>query len=649
MATYAEGYSGYTGGSGQSAEFRLRGVIERTDVSIANNTSTVRVRYWVESKSGAFNFNSFHSMWFDGVNIAQWNDPRSVGWQSSVLVADTTRTITHSADGSRGVGAGMGFSNPITGSMSLDVVLYLDTIPRSTTPDWSGAFTTSVAKTINLPRASAGFTHDVYYKFGSNARQTIATGAGTSASWTPQDSLATNFINAASGSGIIQVVTKNGSTIIGTKDVGFTLNLNSSIKPTVDTVLWDDDNPTVKSNIGAFVQSISLVKGSVSSTGVYASTISTERLVINGTAIPEGSTLQVGATGTITASGEAVDSRGRLGSKTANFNVLPYSPPVVTNFLVARSNSVGTLQDDGAYLKLTLEVSATGLVVSAVEKNALSIVVKTRPKNGAWTTRQTIQPGLSYNSSVLISGGAIYLPATSYSVRVELGDRTGSSYLAETTVATGTVTLDLNGTNVGIGKFNEQGALDVAGDGYAENWRASENIYVGSAVLCPVGSVFEWYTGDIPLGYLLLNGQAVLRSIYPKLFALWGVTFGAGNGTTTFNVVDRRGRVGVGVSSDTEFNSLGKTHGAKTHKLTASQLPSHQHGFIAGSHSFLWGQNGSGVVHQNSGQIQAGAPPSNNMMTLQNSWNKTNNDGGGNAEHNNIQPSIASHFIVRAM
>lgn len=474
MATYAEGYSGWTGGAGQFAVFRLRGVVERTGVSIENNTSTVRMRFWVESGNGSFNYNSSHSLWFDGANIAAWSENRSLGTNSSILVADATRTITHNADGTRTVGAGFIFSNAITGTINLDVSLTLDQIPRATDPTWSGNFEAGAAKTITLNRASTSFTHDVAYTFGSVGYTNIGTGVGTSVSWTPPLSLLQQIPNATSGTGTIRVITKSGTTTIGTKTKTFTLTAPASAVPTVSQVLWDDDNTTVKTNIGAFVQNLSLIKGAVTASGYEGSTITTERVVVSGSTIPEGTAFKVTTSGTITASGEAVDSRGRVGSLAANFGVLAYTPPAVSTFSVYRTDSSGVAQDDGANLRMLLNTSTTGLTVGGVQKNSLTITVRTKPvSSGTWTTRNTINAALSYSTPVQITGGAVYLATTSYDVEVTVADKTGSSYVVQTTVPTGSVTLDMNGTNVGVGKFHENGKLDVAGDIYSSGAKVS--------------------------------------------------------------------------------------------------------------------------------------------------------------------------------
>lgn len=57
----------------------------------------------------------------------------------------------------------------------------------------------------------------------------------------------------------------------------------------------------------------------------------------------------------------------------------------------------------------------------------------------------------------------------------------------------------------------------------------------------PAGAVFHFAMPSVPTGYLECNGAAVSRSTYATLFAAIGTWFGAGNGSTTFNVPDLRG------------------------------------------------------------------------------------------------------------
>ena len=58
----------------------------------------------------------------------------------------------------------------------------------------------------------------------------------------------------------------------------------------------------------------------------------------------------------------------------------------------------------------------------------------------------------------------------------------------------------------------------------------------------PIGTIISFYTNNVPSGYLECNGAAVSRTTYADLFSIIGASYGAGNGTTTFNLPDYRGQ-----------------------------------------------------------------------------------------------------------
>lgn len=145
----------------------------------------------------------------------------------------------------------------------------------------------------------------------------------------------------------------------------------------------------------------------------------------------------------------------------------------------------------------------------------------------------------------------------------------------------------------------------------------------------PAGVIVEWGSATAPPNWLLCEGQAVSRATYASLFAAIGTTYGAGNGSTTFNLPDFRGRVPVGRdASQSEFDVLGESGGAKTHTLTVAEMPSHTHLDITGFGVSV--PNGSyyGVAsHDSAGQTGA---------------------TGGNGPHNNLQPYRVVSFIIKA-
>lgn len=92
----------------------------------------------------------------------------------------------------------------------------------------------------------------------------------------------------------------------------------------------------------------------------------------------------------------------------------------------------------------------------------------------------------------------------------------------------------------------------------------------------PVGTVLPFAGSVAPNGYLLCDGSPVSRTTYANLLAAIGTAYGGGDGTTTFNLPDMRGRVPVGKNTGT-FNALGKTGGEETHVTTVNEIPAHGH------------------------------------------------------------------------
>lgn len=146
----------------------------------------------------------------------------------------------------------------------------------------------------------------------------------------------------------------------------------------------------------------------------------------------------------------------------------------------------------------------------------------------------------------------------------------------------------------------------------------------------PIGTITSFAGTTPPSDYLLCDGTAVSRTTYSDLFAIIGTTYGAGDGSTTFNLPNLKGRVPVGYdSNDTDFNAIGKTGGEKTHTLTIDEMPSHNHQQTLGGEITTTDQvAGAGVIGKENQSLTA-------------------NTGGGQP-HNNLQPYIVYNFIIKA-
>lgn len=162
----------------------------------------------------------------------------------------------------------------------------------------------------------------------------------------------------------------------------------------------------------------------------------------------------------------------------------------------------------------------------------------------------------------------------------------------------------------------------------------------------PAGSIIQWAGSTAPANWLFADGAAVSRTTYASLFAAIGTTYGAGDGSTTFNVPDLRGRVAVGKNSGT-FGTLGATGGAETHALTGMQIPpipvNNMAGTAGNGDNFVYGTGGSlggwgiglGANNVGTSLVWASAAEDNNI-------NRTA------TPHNNLQPYIVTNYIIKA-
>lgn len=206
--------------------------------------------------------------------------------------------------------------------------------------------------------------------------------------------------------------------------------------------------------------------------------------------------------------------------------------------------------------------------------------------------------------------------------------------------------------------------------------------------LVPTGMIMPYAGGGSgPSGgeWLFCYGQAVSRTTYAALFAVIGVTYGPGNGTTTFNVPDLRGRAvagldnmgGVAASRLPAATAAGWSGGAATHQLVTGEIPSHTHTAStasngththtastdsAGSHQHTLQQQvltagGSGVQTSFSTNFGGALPTTDvqgshtHTVTVDSAGAHTHgvtvDAAGGGGAHNNVQPTLALNYLIK--
>lgn len=203
--------------------------------------------------------------------------------------------------------------------------------------------------------------------------------------------------------------------------------------------------------------------------------------------------------------------------------------------------------------------------------------------------------------------------------------------------------------------------------------RLTNDSFAIAPVNFPTGCVLDFAGDTAPNGWLLCYGQAVSRTEYAGLFATLGETYGSGDGSTTFNLPDYRGRVLVGKDnmggsaagrmtslalSVGDGNTLGSNGGAQTHTLSEAQMPQHTH--IQNSHNHAQQQHRHAISSRENGATSdttrilgentGGAIKSTNsdFVTAVNiAETATNQQTGSSSAHQNTQPSIIANKIIK--
>ena len=159
----------------------------------------------------------------------------------------------------------------------------------------------------------------------------------------------------------------------------------------------------------------------------------------------------------------------------------------------------------------------------------------------------------------------------------------------------------------------------------------------------PVGTVMPTALSNAPVGWLLCYGQAISRASYASLFNAIGTTYGSGDGTTTFNLPDLRGRVVAGkdnmggtaasrLTSPVAGSTLGAVGGSQSHAIVISEMPSHSHNINIGA----YGTGGAGYETPLGSGSQSYVYAGQGMSPV----------GGGGA-HNNVQPTLVLNYMIK--
>ena len=266
------------------------------------------------------------------------------------------------------------------------------------------------------------------------------------------------------------------------------------------------------------------------------------------------------------------------------------------------------------------------------------------------------------HSSFTGAEGEVTVDTTNDTLRVHDGTTAGGVRLAKLSEAGLSAIANLSA----LGNVSGASAVPVAIDIKDEDAMTSNSAtalatqqsikaYVDSNAGMPTGTVSAFAGSAAPTGYALCDGSAVNRTVQAALFSVIGTTYGIGDGSTTFNLPDLRGRVVAGLGESllgATADELGDDNGlianTKEHTLLETELPAHDH-FTLNNNA---GNSGNSVDTTNSASFstsfggdssyQMAAPTADPVANI-----GLSSETGGGLAHPNVQPTIILNYIIK--
>lgn len=274
--------------------------------------------------------------------------------------------------------------------------------------------------------------------------------------------------------------------------------------------------------------------------------------------------------------------------------------------------------------------------------------------------------------AIATGGTSTAYTVTSYQVFNSLANMNGH-IIAFTPHTTNGATVTLNVDGLGAKPLRQAPSVElvagvlVQGSPYIALYNSSDAVFYlhcsyGNAYTVPIGGMIDYAGTTAPnSSFVLPYGQAISRTTYSALFTLLSTTFGVGDGSTTFNIPDLRGRVIAGkddmggssanrlTNADDGLNgdTLGATGGGETQVLVTGNLPAYTPaGTITNGAITITGQGATSNAQATPGSGNAGSSITLTASQAASTFAGTA-QGGTSTAFGVIQPTIILNKLMR--
>lgn len=564
--------------------------------SIDGNASAIRYYAYVGSIGGYRGSGSSSPVRINGQIVGYFS---SIGANSNTLIGYLDVIVNHNDEGKASASyTASADTNWSLGDASISGFFTLPTIPRADRVTAPTTVYVEKTYTITTTQNSSSFTHTIKYSCGS-VSGTIATGVGSSCTWTVPKTLYEAFTDYSYAEGKYICETYSGSKLIGTTETTFYVYADRDLARPTHTFEYnttDSISSTLTGSSKGIIKGISDISYTITGIPKYGAGIQKYYLSTSKKypQVPNTGTIENVTSNKYYVS--VLDTRYLYSTQTEETLTpfVDYTMLAITYLSFERENELSSnvyMNLKGNYFNGNFGATNNSLSVKLFFKkngesdwgNAIDISSYAEIKGNTFEIKdQLVASSFSFEES--------------YDFRIVLQDKvfTDDSISTNLTLTKGIALLDI-------------GENDILYHGTKILEYIESKVTLNVDLFYPVGSIYLSTNSTNPSEYF--GGE----------WESWG-----------------SGRVPVGVDTrQTEFNTVEKTGGEKTHKLTVQELASHPHGFQGGSALFtqkdqgVKGLGGGGYWVEGVGAISS------------------TSNAGGDQPHNNLQPYITCYMWKR--
>lgn len=506
--------------------------IRQDSQSIANNTSTVYYRLYIQGVDGYGFWNEFNSgktsVYINGSRVHyQTGRNFNIRGGGTQQLASGTTTVKHNEDGSKQFAFSASlWSSSATGSISGN--FNLSKIPRKSdfsVKDESGSTISSFYAgdklTIEIDKKVSSFNHTLSIKYLDQEETLISKTTAKSITYTTSDKIMENYMQNLRSMPIDFVLnTYDGNAGIGYVVKRLTLYVPSSAAPVINSVNVTEANKNKINIIGSspFYQLLSDLKVSTSASGKYGASIKNVNVSL-GNYSKSGSNVildNVNLKGNQNIKVTVQDSRGFSASTTKTINLSPYNLPNISFFNAYRE------EKNTKYA--SARISLTSTVIE--NKNPLDVKVDVAEKDtNSWRNVYSATVGNgAFNSTISLGGG--FDDYKAYDVRLSISDKFKRHKAISNIPATSQpLVIGASKPIVGIGRVptHVQEGLEVYGDIYL-NRKIKPYGEAGKVIDLKLSDGLSGFIKTIkdPLGGVYVLGSVNITNTKPtKMYYNW--------------------------------------------------------------------------------------------------------------------------------